>query len=80
MIMSTRHQPSTVPSSIIVQRLIGLATSLVARSLQVPEPLVYSTGVLVFTHVQAIETRAAKTVAKSLCPVRLLRQIRSWFR
>jgi hypothetical protein len=76
MIMSTRHQPGTIPSSIIIQRLIGLATWLVARSLQVPEPLVYSTGVLVFTHVQAIETRAAR----SLCPVRLLRQIRSWFR
>ena len=78
--MSTRQQPGTVSSSIVIERLIGLATRLatwlVARSLQVPEPLVYSTGFLVFTHVQAIETRAAK----SLCPVRLLRLIRSWFR
>jgi hypothetical protein len=41
-----------------------------------PEPLVHSTGVLVVAHVQAIETRAART----LCPIRLLRQLRSLLR
>ena len=52
-----------------------LATWLVARALNMPEPLVHATGILVFAHVQAFETRAART----LCPIRLLRQLRSWF-
>jgi hypothetical protein len=41
-----------------------------------PEPLVHSTGVFVFTHVQAVET----SVGRTLCPARLLRQFRSWLR
>jgi hypothetical protein len=41
-----------------------------------PEPLVHSAGVLLFAHVQAAETRAAK----SLCPVRLLRRLCAWLR
>jgi hypothetical protein len=41
-----------------------------------PEPLLHSSGVFVFARVQAVETRAAK----SLCPFRLLRQLRAWFR
>ncbi len=49
---------------------------MLARSLNMPEPLVHSTGVFVFAQVQAAETRAAKT----LCPFRLLRQLRAWFR
>jgi hypothetical protein len=76
MTMSTLPRPSAVASSAIIQWLIGLATRLLARSLNMPEPLVYSTGVLVVAHVQAIETRAART----LCPVRLLRQLRSLLR
>ncbi len=74
--MSTRPRPNASPSTAIVQWLIGLATWVVARSLNMPEPLVHSTGVLVFAHVQAIETRAART----LCPIRLLRQLRSLLR
>jgi hypothetical protein len=76
MTMSTLPRPGAVASSAIIQWLIGLATRLLARSLNMPEPLVYSTGVLVVAHVQAIETRAART----LCPVRLLRQLRSLLR
>jgi len=76
MTMSTRPRPNASPSTAIVQWLIGLATWVVARSLNMPEPLVHSTGVLVFAHVQAIETRAART----LCPIRLLRQLRSLLR
>jgi hypothetical protein len=76
MTMSTLPRPGAVASSAIIQWLIGLATRLLARSLNMPEPLVYSTGVLVVAHVQAIETRAART----LCPVRLLRQLRSLIR
>jgi len=55
---------------------LNLATWLLARSLNMPEPLVHSAGVLLFAQVQAAETRAAK----SLCPFRLLRQLRAWLR
>jgi hypothetical protein len=73
MTMSTRPHPEASSSAAICQWLFQLAIRMVARSLNMPEPLVHSTGVLVFAHVQAIETRAART----LCPVRLLRQLRS---
>ena len=72
--MSTRPRPEASSSSAICQWLFQLAIRMVARNM--PEPLVHSTGVLVFAHVQAIETRAART----LCPVRLLRQLRSLLR
>jgi hypothetical protein len=49
---------------------------MLARSLSMPEPLVHSAGVLLFAQVQAAETRAAR----SLCPFRLLRQLRAWLR
>jgi hypothetical protein len=38
-----------------------------------PEPLVHNTGVFVFAHVQTIEN----SVGKTLCPMRLLRQLRN---
>ena len=52
---------------------LNLATRLVARSLNMPEPVVHDTGVFVFTQVQTIESR----VGKALCPMRLMRQFRS---
>jgi hypothetical protein len=52
---------------------LNLATWLVARSLNMPEPVVHDTGVFVFVQVQAIEDR----VGKALCPMRLMRQLRS---
>ena len=73
--MSTLPEPGALSSSTIMRWLIGLATWLAARSLNMPEPLVHAAGILVFAHVQAFETRAART----LCPIRLLRQLRSWF-
>jgi hypothetical protein len=76
MTMSTRPRPGAFPSTPIVQWLIGLATWLVARSLNIPEPLLHSTGMLVFAHAQAIETKAKRT----LCPIRLLRHFRSLLR
>jgi hypothetical protein len=51
----------------------NLVTWLVARSLNMPEPLVHDTGVFVFVQVQTIENK----VGKALCPVRLMRQLRS---
>ena len=74
--MSTFPEPGAHSSTTIIRWLIGFATLMAARSLNMPEPLVHATGILVFAHVQAFETRAAR----SLCPIRLLRQLRSWFR
>ena len=51
-----------------------LATWMVARSLNMPEPLVHATGIFVFVRVQAFEN----SVAQSLCPARLVRRLRSW--
>jgi hypothetical protein len=65
---------SSVPD--IVQWMLCLATRLLARMLNMPEPLVHNTGVFVFAHVAAVESRVGKT----LCPARLLRQLRSWLR
>ena len=52
---------------------LNLATRLVARSLNMPEPVVHDTGVFVFAQVQTIENR----VFRALCPMRLVRQLRS---
>ena len=52
---------------------LNLTTWLVARSLNMPEPVVHDTGVFVFAHVQTIENR----IGKALCPTRLMRQLRS---
>ncbi len=49
---------------------LKLATRLLARALNMPEPLLHSTGAFVAAHVYATEARVAKT----LCPLRLLRQ------
>ena len=49
---------------------LNLATWLLARSLNMPEPAVHDTGVFVFAQVQTIENR----VGKALC---LMRQLRS---
>jgi hypothetical protein len=51
----------------------NLVTWLVARSLNMPEPQVHDTGVFVFVQVQTIEHK----VGKALCPVRLMRRLRS---
>jgi hypothetical protein len=52
---------------------LNLAIWLLARSLNMPQPLVHDTGVFVFVQVQTIESR----VGKALCPTRLLRRLRS---
>ena len=52
---------------------LNLATWLLARSLNMPEPVVHDTSVFVFAQVQTIENR----VGKALSPLRLMRQLRS---
>ena len=65
-----------LPPAAIDEWIIAIATRLLARSLNMPEPLVASTGAYVFAHVAAVETRAART----LCPFALARRLRAWFR
>ena len=70
--MSTPRRPDSFPiAASMLAWLLDLATRLLARILNMPEPLVHNTGVFVFVHVQAVETSVGN---------RLLRQLRSWRR
>jgi hypothetical protein len=60
----------------LVPLAVKLTTWLLARSLNMPEPLIHATGLFVFVQVQAFEN----SVGKSLCPVRLARRCLAWFR
>jgi hypothetical protein len=57
----------------VVPWVVNLATWILARSLNMPQPLVHDTGVFVFVQVQTIESR----VGKALSPTRLMRRLRS---
>ena len=74
--MTTRSRSSTFSPASILPWILNLATRMLARSLNMPEPLVHHTGVFVFAHVQAVES----SVGRTLCPKRLLRQLRNWRR
>ena len=74
--MRPLSRPSTFSPAGVLPWLLNLATRMLARSLNMPEPLVHSTGVFVFAQVQAVESRAART----LCPVRLLRRLQAVLR
>jgi hypothetical protein len=56
--------------------IVKFATRILARSLNMPEPLLHSTGEFVVAQVLAFE----HGVAKSLCPFRLARLLRAWWR
>jgi hypothetical protein len=71
MTMSTLSRPSTFSPAGMIPWMLNLATRLLARILNMPEPLLHTTGVFVFAHVQTIEN----SVGKTLCPIRLLRQL-----
>ena len=60
-------------AAVMIRWTLNLATWLMARSLNMPEPVVYDTGVFVFVQVQTIENRVFRT----LSPKRLVRQLRS---
>jgi len=51
--------------------MLNLATWLLARSLNMPEPLVHAAGLVVFVRVQAFES----SVLRALCPKRLMRRL-----
>ena len=55
---------------------VTFATRMLARGLNMPEPLVQSTGDYVVTQVLAFE----HSVGKSLCPFRLVGLLRAWWR
>lgn len=55
---------------------VTLTTRMLARSLNMPEPLVHSTGDYVVARVAAFE----HGVGRSLCPFRLSRLLRAWWR
>ena len=59
----------------LVRALHRLAIWALARSLNMPEPLVHDTGIFVVAQVQTIENR----IGNALCPMRRFRQLRSWF-
>jgi len=54
--------------------LLNLATRLLARAFNMPEPLVHDTGMFVYIRVQEVET----SIGRRLCPVRLWRRVQSW--
>jgi len=56
--------------------VMAFATRMLARSLNMPEPLLHSTGDYVVAQVVTFE----HSVGKSLCPFRLARLIRAWWR
>lgn len=67
---------SRLPPAATLEWVFATAIRLLARSLNMPEPLVASTGAYVYAQIAAAETRAAKT----LCPLSLARQLRAWLR
>jgi hypothetical protein len=69
----TRPNPSPSAAEIIAW-LLTLATRLLAHWLNMPEPLVHTSGVFVFAQVQAVET----SIGRTLCPIRLWRRLQSW--
>jgi hypothetical protein len=62
--------------AVLIPWMLNLAIQALARCLNLPEPLVHDTGLFVFAQVQTIENR----VGRALCPMPLLRQLRTWFR
>jgi hypothetical protein len=72
MIVSTPCRPNAFSiAASVIPWMLNLATRLLARMLNMPEPLLHNTGVFVFVHVQAVETSIGN---------RVLRQLRSWRR
>jgi hypothetical protein len=76
MTMPPFSRSSTLSFAHIIPWLLNLATRMLARALNMPEPLVHNTGIFVFAQVQAVESKVGKT----LCPVRLWRRVLRWFR
>jgi len=74
--MNPHTRPGTFSATGLTSWMLHLATRMLAASLNMPEPLVHDTGVFVFAQVQAVEN----SVGRTLCPIRLLRQLQDWLR
>ena len=78
--MTPISRPNNAPFAAAIAWLLHLATRLTTRflahSLNMPEPLVHTTGVFVFAQVQAAET----SIGRRLCPARLWRRVQYWWR
>jgi hypothetical protein len=76
--MTPIFRPDNSPFAAALPWLLHLATRLTTRflahSLNVPEPLVHTTGAFVFAQVQAVET----SIGRTLCPTRLWRALHNW--
>jgi len=60
----------------LFQCLLDVATWLVARALQMPEPVVHTAALFLLLRAQAIEN----DIGKSLCPINLARRLMSRWR
>lgn len=60
-------------AAVAIPKVVNLSTWLLARSLNLPQPMVHDTGVFVVVQVQAIENQ----IGKALRPVRLMQRLRS---
>jgi len=76
MTMTTPSRSGTFSPADIVRWMLNLTTRMLARSLNMPEPLLHSTGVFVFAQVKAVEN----SVGRTLCPFRLARRFLAWRR
>ena len=71
MLMLSLLRAFTVVTPRLIQWLVHLATWLVARSLNMPQPIVHDTSVFVAAQVYAVEMRVGKALGQ---------QLQSWFR
>jgi hypothetical protein len=80
MTMTPISRSNNAPFAAAIPWLLNLATRLTTRllahSLNMPEPLVHTTGAFVFAHVQAVET----SIGRTLCPTRLWRALQNLLR
>jgi hypothetical protein len=60
--------------------LVRFAARMLARSLNMPEPLVHSTGDFVIAQVLAFEHSVGKGLGERLRPFRLAALLRAWWR
>lgn len=62
--------------AVLLPPVVRLMIWLLARALNMPEPLVHAAGLFVFARVLAFEN----SIGQSLCPVHLARRLWSWLR
>ncbi len=74
--MRTPSQNRAFSAAGLMPWMLSLAIRLLARTLNMPEPLVHDTGAFVFAHVVAVETSMGRTLRQT----RWLRRFQAWLR